>query len=245
MDRKICINSQTYSDNRHILFRFHNHDHNQIQFRNSFDKNIYSFHNCSDEYVNTILEYKFFKEVKNLEVVRYNGMSYTETFKRTLQKCKSEKYDRVIFMQDDAYSQPEDNTELVNFIKTGEYNMLNMEMTPLDLTHIQSMPPMYTSDTLKIYPSTSKDFVLSGKWAFDDGCWAAKLDYLSNIYDDVYFNTGDIWSGEMYLKNKIEHSIIDRFICGRSYFFRRSVVGKNVHPHNNCWGYMINRFKRV
>ena len=245
MNRKICVISQTYSDNRHILFRFHNCDDNQIHFRNSFDKNIYSFHNCSDDYVNTILNFKFFKEIKNLEIVRYNDISYTETFKRTLQKCRAEKYDRVIFMQDDSYSQPEENTELVNFIKTGDYNMLNMEMTPLEITHVQSMPAVYTTDTLKIYPSTSRDFVLSGKWAFDDGCWAARLDYLSNIYDDMYFNIGDIWSGEIHLKNKIKNTVIDRFICSRSYFFRRAVVGKNVQPNNNDRDYMMNRFKRV
>jgi hypothetical protein len=53
--KKICVFTQTYSDNRSELFNYHNLDKDDVKFRNLFYLNIYSFHNCSDFYKKILL----------------------------------------------------------------------------------------------------------------------------------------------------------------------------------------------
>jgi hypothetical protein len=82
--KKICTFTQTYSNDREELFKFHNNDLSDIYFRNQFDLNIYSFHNCSTEYVDKLLQYEYFQKIKNLKIFRYNDISYTDSFEKSL-----------------------------------------------------------------------------------------------------------------------------------------------------------------
>ena len=94
--RKICTFTQTYSDSRKELYEFHSKDVSDIDFRNNFNSNIYAFHNCSDEYVSDLLELNYFKELKNLNILRYNNTSYTNSFKETLDFLYKNKLNSVI-----------------------------------------------------------------------------------------------------------------------------------------------------
>ena len=80
--------TQTYSDNRTVLFEFHNKDHIDIYFRNKLDINYYAFHNSPSEYVQNILEYPYFKSLNNIHYIYYNNITYTKSFFETLQKLK-------------------------------------------------------------------------------------------------------------------------------------------------------------
>ena len=70
--KKICVFTQTYSDDRSELFEYHNLDKDDVKFRNLFDLNIYSFHKCSDTYKNNITNCNYFRSIENLEIISYD-----------------------------------------------------------------------------------------------------------------------------------------------------------------------------
>ena len=61
----LCSFTQTYSDNRSILFEYHNKDKVDIKFRNKLDKNYYVFHNSSENYIKNMCKQSYFKEINN------------------------------------------------------------------------------------------------------------------------------------------------------------------------------------
>jgi len=86
----ICSFTQTYSNNRQELFDFHNKDTTDIYFRNKLDKNYYAFHNSDNEYTSKILNTNYFKQIKNLNIIKYSDISYTESLYKTLQMLKND-----------------------------------------------------------------------------------------------------------------------------------------------------------
>jgi hypothetical protein len=82
--RKICVFTQTYSDNREELYIYHNNDVTDIEFRNQFDLNIYSFHNCPDDYTERLKQYDYFKKITNLEFQSNNNIEYTHIIRNVL-----------------------------------------------------------------------------------------------------------------------------------------------------------------
>jgi hypothetical protein len=106
--KKICVITQTYSNNRIELFNYHNLDENDNYFRNKFDGNIYTFHNLSDEYYETLIKMDYFKNLNNLSLIRYNNISYPQTFKNTLSTLIKQGYEYVMFLQDDVFTTTKD-----------------------------------------------------------------------------------------------------------------------------------------
>ena len=102
--KKICVFTQTYSDDRKILFDYHNLDKQDIKFRNNFD-NLFTFHNCSEEYRNEIINCDYFKKINNIEFAVYNDITYTETLKLTMELLKKKGYDYIIFLYNQGICQ--------------------------------------------------------------------------------------------------------------------------------------------
>ena len=89
---RVVVFTQTYANNRKELFHYHNGDTVDVQFRNSFETCLYSFHNSPNQYIQEVLRENpyFHASLQNLDVIQYNQMCYTETFYRTLIKCKED-----------------------------------------------------------------------------------------------------------------------------------------------------------
>jgi len=65
-------------------------------------------------------------------------------------------------------------------------------------------------------------------WALDDSPYIANIDFLLEfIYDDIYFNKNDIWSAELYIKEKINKNQIERLTTNISYYERIGLIGPN------------------
>jgi hypothetical protein len=226
--KKICIFTQTYSDNRQELYYYHNNDKYDIIFRNNFE-NLYSFHNSSDEYVKHIMNNNYFAELKNLNMVRYNNISYTESFKITLNYLVKNEFDYLIFLQDDCFNLSNNMyiTELVDFILKYDFDMLNLETTPIDLK-LENTEIYYENNGFKVYNTSSEDFKNRGLYAFDDGAYVANINFLlNNLYDDNYFNKSDIWQSENYLNEKIKVNKIQRLTTNINFYNRINIVGPN------------------
>ena len=223
----ICSFTQTYSNNRNELFTYHNKDNVDIHFRNKLDKNYYAFHNSPNSYIENICEQTYFKKINNMEIITYNDISYTQSWFHTLHKLKNDGVKYLFFLQDDVFSQVNDNIldELLIFIKNNEFDMLNIEHLNIDI----EKPVIYSHDNIKIYDTKSDDFSKKNLWEFDDGPYVANIDFLLNVvYDDAYFTKDDIWIAEPYLNNKIHVNKIQRLSSNFSMFKRFNIVGKNA-----------------
>lgn len=246
---KVMVFTQTYHNNRHALFGYHDKDVTDLRFRNAFDKTVYAFHNSPPEYVQDILyTHSYFQQLDNLEVIQYDHMSYPETFRRTLQKCKSEGFDYMIFLQDDVLSTGACNDDdakhldsLIEFIHTQDFDMLHLENY---VFKFESEPDAYPTppilysneDGFKVYENHTKHFEESGQWAMDDGPFVAKIDFLLDLYDAPYFQYLDIWQAEGYINEKTKQQPFVRLTCSHKFFRRYNAVGPN------SWN-AVNEFK--
>jgi hypothetical protein len=233
--KKICVITQTYSDNRIELFNYHNLDENDNYFRNKFDGNIYTFHNLSDEYYETLIKMDYFKNLNNLSLIRYNNISYPQTFKKTLSTLIKQGYEYVMFLQDDVFTITKDKIiydEIYDFIQNNDFDMLNLETEYLSLNTEKEI--LHKNSNIVVYNTDSSDYVKRGWFSFDDGPYIAKIEYIhDNIYDDYYFNYHDIWSAENYLNSKVKNIIIQRFTFNKAIYRRFNLIGPNNWDFEN------------
>ena len=234
--------TQTYSNNRNILYHYHNKDSTDIYFRNKLDKNYYVFHNSPKNYTDCICQGNYLSNIKNLSIISYNDMSYTQTIFKTLQKCKEDGVKYLFFLQDDVFPLVDNNIidELLLFIKNNSFDMLNIEVPNIKL----DAPIIYSSENLKIYDTTSDDFKEKKIWSFDDGPYVASLDFLmTKIYDDIFFSKNDIWSAEIYLHDRVDKNKIERLSTNLSIFKRMAIVGPNACNVGEQITFLDDRFK--
>ena len=234
----LCSFTQTYSDNRSELFHYHNKDKTDIYFRNKLDKNYYIFHNSPQSYIENITKNNYFSDMKNIDIITYNNISYTHSFYNTLQKVKQDGFKYMFFLQDDVFSLVNEKLidELIDFVKNNSFDMLNIEYTDINT----EAPIIYSNDSLKIYNTTSDDFKMKKveenkyMWAFDDGPYVANVDFLINVvYDSIFFGKNDIWSAEYYLNQKIYNNKIQRLTTNNRFFERIGIVGPNAWDRHN------------
>ena len=240
--KKICSFTQTYSDQRAELFEYHNKDLSDISFRNQFDSTFYAFHNSSESYTDTLLSNSYFKQLNNVEVLKYKDISYPESFRRSLYKIHESKYDYVIFLQDDCLTLQDIDQELIKFIKNVDFDMLNLETTPLDLN--VSRESIYVDNNFTVADTKSSDFANRNLYAFDDGAYVAKVSFLLDVlYDDNYYNQANVWTGEVYLEHKIRRSPIQRLTTNKNYYRRYNILGRNDHDRSKHLVTLKERFR--
>ncbi len=227
--RKICISIQTYSDNREILFRFHDVDKELIDFFNSFDKVFFSFHNCSEAYQTRMLQHSFFKELKNVEIITYTSIPYPQTFLKTLLQCWREGFEYLLFFQDDVFTyRPGNLSELAHILKTADYNFLSLETNHEDLHLGQDRTISKYGDTI-MYKATSKDYSARGMYACDDGAYAGALEFLmGKVYSHGYFQCKNICDAENFMNDFVTNNPIERYCTNYRSFKRYNIVGQNT-----------------
>jgi len=223
----ICSYTQTYSDNRVELCEFHNKDSSDIRFRNKLDNNYFVFHNSSDNYMNTVCEFKYFQNIEKKTILSYNNISYTQSLYNTFQRMKDDGYKYVVFLQDDVFSTADDSIidKLVDYIRYNSFDMLNLEYSVIN----PLAPIVYSSGDLHIYNSTSEDFKSKKLWSFDDGPYVADIDFIMNtLFDDTHLSKNDIWSAEFYIRDKVDRRPIQRLTTNYIIFKRFDIVGPNA-----------------
>lgn len=229
MDKKICTFIQTYGDERFELFDYYPNDNNLINFMNMFDTNVFSFHNSSPEYINKAKESEFFKKLKNLEFKEYHNIDYMSSFRKTLQSMLDDGYNYIFYLQDDTFTcgNEYDLTDLFEFVKTQNFNILYLEATGEDLNN-QSI--YYEKNDLKIYNTTTQDFFNRNGWAMDDGAHISNIQYLlDNVYTDDYFKLTSIHDGEGFLNRKFSKFKMERLTTNLRIVRRYNILGPNAH----------------
>lgn len=223
----ICSYTQTYSDNRKILFDFHNNDNVDIYFRNKLDRTYYVFHNSTDEYIEKICNTPYIQNIHNANVITLRNITFTESFTTMLMKIKEDGFKYVFIFQDDVFSLTtrEIIDDLLDFVRTHTFDMLYVEIPNINT----DKEIIYSTKHLKIYNTSSADFVNKNMYALDDGPCVANIDFLLEIYNDPNFiKIGDVWNAENYTDRKIRNGVnIQRLSTNITLFQRVCLVGQN------------------
>ena len=228
----ICAFTQTYSSDRQELFDYHDKAEVDIRFRNKLDGNYYAFHNSNETYKTRMCARPYFRSIERMTILTYNDMTYPRSLLLTLIKCRNDGVKYLFFLQDDVFSLVDDKVmdELLYFVRNTEFDMLNIDVNDVNT----SAPVIYSAEKLKIYNTTSVDFVNSKMWAFDDGPYVARVDFLiKTLYDSTYFSMNDIWTAEVYLNRKIHGRPIQRLSTNLNIFRRFNIVGRNLDREFN------------
>jgi hypothetical protein len=231
---KVCFWTQTYGNDRKELFEFHSFDKFDIDLRNNFHS-IFTFHNCSDDYFEEVSNCDYLNSIVSKELIRFNGISYTECCKNIIEYLKEQGFEYLIFSQDDSffqfsqYNKPYNfNIEdIVNIFESNTLEMLNLEWS----NNYLKKDDYYELNFFKIYKTTSKDFENFGAYSFDDNAFFSKIDFISeNLFDEQYFSKGDIWNAEQYLNEKWRKKEYPRFILNFGLYKRYNLLGRNTNP---------------
>ena len=244
--------TQTYGDARKEIYDLKEFDIPDICFRKLCDTNYYSFHNCSSSTIDYTKSKKWFEQ-SNYNILQHNNISYPESWRRSLETIKSSGVKYLAFLQDDVfcYANPRQVKELVNYVKTHDFDMLNIESPITDFGDIANKTNvLYKGSTFDVYNTTNRDLVVNGKnvWSFDDAPYIANVDFLlREVYDQYYYTHPNIWQAEFVLKNKMDHKIIPRNVCSVKLFERTNIVGQNtwnreptlkvMREHLKCYGF--------
>jgi len=223
----ICSYTQTYSDNRSILFDFHSKDTVDIYFRNKLDRTYYVFHNSSDDYIEKICNTPYIKNIHNVNVITLKNITFTESFVMMLKKIKEDGFKYVFIHQDDVFSLTTQEVidDLLKFVRTHKFDMLYIEIPNINT----NKKIVYSTERLTIYNTCSSDFIKKNRYALDDGPCVASIDFLLGIYNDPNFiKIGDVWNAENYTDRKIRNLMdIQRLTTNLILFQRVCLVGRN------------------
>ena len=117
--------TQTYGDNRNIIYSGKNLDIGDIFIRKNIPINFYSFHNTQNK--GSILSNNYFKEI-NFNIIEYNNINFPETLKQTLHYLKKQNIKKVLLLQDDVFCSIQDISLLKDFLDVlnTDYECLNL-----------------------------------------------------------------------------------------------------------------------
>jgi hypothetical protein len=263
----IFLFTQTYGDDRGLVFDWRSKDKNLNWFVKQFHNRL-SFHNSSDAFVKEITDKHH--DVWD-EIVTFRDMSYTESFKKTIDYVKEKGFSKFIFMQDDVFSTNKDielYEILVDFIKSRNFPMLNLSysINPIiendfrkairhrELIEPRPVPPMTiyemgaslwavscTNYDLMSQPAT-RDSGEICEYFFDDTAFCCSTEFLDEIYDQEYFTKDRIWAAEVYLHQKFADIVIPRFCLNVGMFQNRNLCGRNTSKIKETLHWLENNF---
>jgi len=221
--------TQTYGNDRKQLLEIYFRDKKLHEIKNLCDLNLYSFHNTSDEIVKYFIDNN---PVKNTEILRFNGVSYSECIRNMMRLLEESKCTHFFWSQDDTFSGDNDDinfNELIDYAKTYDNNFM------LSFCAGYYMSQRYEKSQLKllkslnnfnIFENYTTDYVVVCN--MDDSPYLCTMDLVRNIYDDEYFKYHDIWSAEGYLTRKFQINKMPRHMSGRHLFQNYNMIGRNT-----------------
>ena len=217
--KKICSFTQTYNNNRNIIYKFKQYDDTDNYFRNKLDHNIYAFHGVDEKTAQTINNNPFLNKTQ-FEIFTYNGeIPYTQTYKQSLLKIKEKGYSYIVFLQDDVFSVNQlkkDWDDLFHIIQTEKFNLLNLETVHDSLENYKIL---YQKGNIKIYETMT-----SNKYLFGDYPFIGNIDYLlSEIYDEQYFNEPYLQKAEYDLSYRLKS--VPSYSCNFQFYQRENLCG--------------------
>jgi hypothetical protein len=234
--------TQTYGEDRGLLFKYKAWDAQDLALRRSLGRNLLVFHGSPPAFREAVERGAFFRE-GGFEAGEYAAdVPYPRTLERTLRRLHGEGVRSVCFLQDDAFSVPAGAglEDLCAFLSGSDFPLLSLELTSREVD-LSRTPVVWQGRRLRVHEASSEDFRGAGIWAMDDGPFVADLDFLlRDVYDETYFAMPDVWSAEAYLREKVEKRPIPRWATNLHFYWRVNLIGR--YTDERAWPFLLRRF---
>jgi len=221
--------TQTYGNDRKLLYEIYSRDKKLIEFKNHFDLNLYSFHNSSKE---TVEYFQSINKVENTEILQFNKLNYGQCIEQLINKLKSVGCTHLFFSQDDTFSDDNDIDfrYLIDYFKAQTSNFMICFGTNVQRNSFKiDLEILKELENLTIYKNSSLNFKALGLGGVDDHPHICTFDMAQKLYDTSYFKIGDIWTAEGYLCRKYNEEEIPRHILNMGFFMNHNMIGKNTN----------------
>ncbi len=190
-------------------------DDKLVKFKNMFDLNLYSFHNCSDDVLD---HFWSVNRLKNVRVFRFNDCTYGDCVRQVLGFLDGTQCDLLFFAQDDTLSIDKiDYGLLLGSIGEGDYVSLGYQRSDFS-NEPNSIDGIF-------YEYTSQDFYNEGFWSMDDSPYLADFNLVKQIYDETYLSKPNIWEAEKYLANRYYKEVFTKKVLERRAFQNINTIG--------------------
>lgn len=232
MSYDVASFTQTYGNEREILFKIRSNNKLDHKMRNEFALNIFSFHNSDDEYIKMVSEKYLVPHYKNLIVVSQKNMEYTECVRNVLEIVKGKKIKSFFFCQDDGFCV----SPSFDYLKSAFdlYHQHDLKHLHLDneCKTVESScdkERFFQKNGLNLwYNSLQRTYDVSGESMMNDSPFVADIDFLTDvIYDDNYFNIGAVHPAESYIYTKVYEKDAPRWQVEVPLWHNINVVGPN------------------
>ena len=224
----------TYGEERTEVYEFKSKDRLDKIFRNSFDYNLYVFHNSPDSFIKKIKDSKLLSDFK-FTFAGING-PWPSAFRQALLHLKEKGVTKMVFMEDDVFTICKDEQvilDLADFLKTTDTNYLNLEYNSTTFSEtIKTRKHIINRNHFNVIDTDTEFFrtAASWSWSFDHSPYYCNLDFaLNNFYTEQILTCTDIWAVEWLLKHKYDTINMPRHITDRELFRRVNLSGR--HPN--------------
>jgi hypothetical protein len=231
-----CSFTQTYGDDREILFKLRKENKLDHQFRNNFKANIFSFHNSSDEYVEHINEKYLKPYYDNLIILKQNEITYPLCVKNAIKCMKNLEADSIFFCQDDGFCVTKSYDLLkssIDLFYEKDLKMLHVDNCDPNVTGCCDVERKFERDGLTIWYNDIQTVIDKlGEACMGDSPYIANIDYLlDRFYDDKYFLMNDVWKAEVHIYTKSYKLNTVRYQTEQTLYHNINVVGSNAMKH--------------
>lgn len=240
--------TQTYGNNRNKLYEIYSKDNRLIEFKNMFDKNIHSFHNCDSS---TIDYFKSINPIQNTEYLEFGDVDYTDTILYLQNYLNQIGCTHFLWTQDDSFSAENDNldfNELIQFINTYDDNLMislanstefikyteigyvngNWETLNPNPFKNPSIVHQFSNDYV-LYEANTTDYRKVGIWSLDDTPYICTIDIFNNLYNQDYIDAKNVWDAEIVLGERFEQELIPRYLFNKKIFMNYNIIGQTIH----------------
>lgn len=221
--KKICSFTQTYNNDRNIIYKFKQYDDTDNYFRNKLSHNIYSFHGTNEQTRRNIINNPFLERTP-FEIFTYPiTMSYTHTYKQSLLKIKEKGYSYILFLQDDVFTVnqcKQDWDDLFHIIQNESFNLLSLETVYKSLENYKILFNRGNVNIYDTFTSTTCNEYMFGGFPF-----IANIDYLlSEMYDEEFFNC-DFKTVEYFLSYRLKS--VPCYSCNFQFYEKHNLCGQS------------------
>ena len=236
---KVASFTQTYGNERILELLLLNYDIIGNTFRNKCDKIIFSFHNCSNDFLikgKHILENLYSTE--KLIILEYNNISYLQTIKNTLKTLKDMDIYYILQIQDDQHGinsnlniqNLNDINIVFEFIKLYKPLYLHIfgnEGDPM-FNNIKPLQIINKTNNIEFYNYDSREFKKNNIYSWNDGTYFSTIDFLINLFN-IKNLPENVWDLEHALKYIFDTNMINRWGTNKLFFKASNLHGRNIN----------------
>lgn len=246
---KVASFTQTYGNERILELLLLQYDIIGNTFRNKCDNIIFSFHNCSNEFIikgKSILKTLYSSD--KLIILEYNNISYLQTINKTLELIKNLKIEYVLQIQDDQHGINSNlNIKNINdinivfeFIKKHKPLYLHIfgnegdpkfnNITPLNIIKNEITENTEASNDITFYNYYTKEFKKHNIYSWNDGTYFGHIHFLINIFN-IEGLPENVWDLEHALKYIFDNDSnnIHRWGTNKLFFKATNIHGRNIN----------------